>query len=134
MPSFLLQKHFGTIKKNKHLMTYLIVALAIILGALANIFIKLGGQGMPSVNSIQSLITIATNRNLLIGILLFIISFPFYTLAIQRLHINIGFPLITSLTFFIIALASFFVFKHPLTTGNLFGILLIIAGLWFVAK
>ena len=115
-------------------MTYIEVILAIILGAAANILIKLSGQDTSTSYSIANFTKLLTNRALLAGIALFVISFPFYTLAIQKLHVNIGFPLITSATFFIIAIASIIVFKHPLTTANILGMLLIIAGLWFVAK
>ncbi len=106
-------------------MTTILVLLSIVTGALGNVLIKMGTQRLPE---------IFTNAPLISGVLLMVIMFPFYTLALQRMNLAVALPLITSGQFLVVVLISYFFLKEPLTLMNFFGILLLIAGLWLVAQ
>lgn len=108
-------------------MPYFSLAIAIIAGALGNIFIKLGSKGIPSTP-----LAMLTSPLVLIGIVLLVGSFPFYSMVLQKLPLSVGFPLVTSSSFLLVVVISYFFLKEPLTLINLFGILLLIAGLFLV--
>lgn len=115
--------------------TYLIVTLAIIVGALGNFLIKIGSKSLPTsgING-EALLKIITNIPLLFGIVCLFASFPFYSMTLQRLNLSIAFPLVQNITFAILLLLSYFFLRESLTLANFLGIVLIMVGLILAAK
>ena len=114
--------------------TIFLIAISILAGAFGNILIKIGSKNLPTVIDGTIVQKVLTNPSLVVGVLLMAAMFPFYTLALQRMSLSVAFPLITSSTFLVVALISYFFLKEPLTFVNILGILLLIAGLWLVAQ
>lgn len=110
-------------------MPYFSLAIAILAGTFGNIFIKLGGSGASS-----NPLAILGQPWTLAGVALLTGSFPFYSIVIQKLPLSLAFPLITSTTFVLVILISYFFLKEPLTLVNILGILLLIAGLFLAAQ
>ncbi|MBI4268509.1 cation transporter [Candidatus Uhrbacteria bacterium] len=110
-------------------MPYLSLTIAIIAGALGNILIKIGSKGLS-----ENPLAILSSPLSLLGIAFLVASFPFYSQVLQRLPLSLAFPLVTSATFILVAGASVFVFKEPLTFTHFLGMLLVIAGLFLVAQ
>ena len=110
-------------------MFYLALAITILAGTFGNLLIKLGSSGLPS-----NPLAIIAQPKVLGGVLLLTLSFPFYSMVIQKLPLSVAFPLITSSTFVLVVLISYFFLKEPLTVPNFLGILLLIAGLFLVAQ
>lgn len=113
--------------------TFLFTALAILGGAFGNILIKLSAKNIPQGFSFENILKIFTQPLLLFGILLMIGSFPFYSLALQRLPLSVGVPILLIGTFIVVLIASFFFLKEPLTLANWIGIIVLIVGLWLVS-
>lgn len=105
------------------------LAIAIVAGALGNILIKIGSRGLS-----DHPLAILSSPISLIGIVVLIASFPFYSQVLQKLPLSTAFPLVTSSSFILAALVSYFFLKEPLTAMNFFGMLLVIAGLFLVAQ
>lgn len=110
--------------------TLLILAIAVLTGALGNVLLKIGTRALPSSFDIAKMIS---NPLLIIGILVMIGSFPFYTLTLQRMSLGIAVPLLSSLTFLVVLVVSYFWLKEPLTLTNFFGILVLIVGIALLA-
>ncbi|MBI4239753.1 EamA family transporter [Candidatus Uhrbacteria bacterium] len=113
------------------MLTTLILAIAVLTGALGNVLLKIGTRALPSTLDIGKILS---NPMLIIGVLVMISSFPFYTLTLQRMSLGIAVPLLSSLTFLAVLVISYFVLKEPLTLTNFFGILVLIAGIWLIAQ
>lgn len=115
--------------------TPLVVLIAILAGAIGNTLVKVGSAQVPPFSLEPSVILkLISNPALMGGVFLLVASFPLYAAALQRLPLSTAFPLITSLTFVIAALLSWFFLKESLTLTNILGILLLIASLWLIAK
>lgn len=105
------------------------LVIAILAGTFGNILMKLGSKNLP-----ESPLSILSSPLSLLGIALLAISFPFYSMVIQKLPLSVAFPLVTSSTLVLVVVISYFFLKEPLTFVNIFGILLLIAGLFLVAQ
>ncbi len=115
--------------------TSLLVIIAILGGAVGNTLIKMGTSQIPALSFEMTTISRAiSNPSLVVGLILLLASFPLYTASLQRLPLNVAFPLITSGTFVIAAILSYFFLKESLTLVNIAGIFLLIIGLWLVSK
>lgn len=110
-------------------MPYFALAIAILAGTFGNILIKLGSAGASS-----NPLAIVSQPATLAGLALLTGSFPFYSMVIQKLPLSLAFPLVTSTTFVLVVLISYFFLKEPLTIVNILGILLLIAGLFLVSQ
>lgn len=115
--------------------TYIIVALAIAMGALGNFFIKIGSKALPTTAlSTENILKIATNIPLIIGIICLFASFPFYSMTMQRMNLGIAFPLVQNVTFAVLLVLSYFFLRESLTLINFLGIILIMVGLILAAR
>lgn len=114
--------------------TFVLVTISILAGALGNVLIKIGTKTLPQTLDGSIVQKVLSNPSLILGVLLMVGMFPFYTLALQRMSLSVAFPLITSATFIVVALISYSFLKEPLTLVNILGILLLVAGLWLVAQ
>jgi|GEM_PF-1009155 len=114
--------------------TFLFVTLAILGGSIGNILIKLSAKNLPQTFSFDTVLKIFTQPLFLLGILLMVGSFPFYSLALQRLPLNVGVPILLIGTFIVVLVASYFFFHEPLTLTNWLGIIVLILGLLLVAQ
>lgn len=113
--------------------TFLVLLLNVFVGGLANVFLKIGADRLPSLNFGSSL-KFFSDPFILLGILLFTINFPLYGLALQRMKLGVAFPLVTSLTFVLVIVISAFYLKESFTLWQLFGVALLGIGLWLLAK
>lgn len=115
--------------------TYIIVALTITMGALGNFFIKIGSKALPTTAlSAENIMKIATNIPLILGIIFLFASFPFYSMTMQRLNLNIAFPLVQNVTFALLLALSYLFLRESLTLVNFLGIVLIMVGLVLAAR
>jgi small multidrug resistance pump len=114
--------------------TVIPLALAIFIGALGNVLLKVGTSKIPALTiSLDTVAKIITNPALIIGILCMIGSFPFYTMAIQKLPLSVAVPLLSGATFVVVAIISAIFLKESLTIVNVIGIVIIIIGIVLAA-
>ena len=114
---------------------YIILALAITLNALANIFMKVAMRDQESTTGILPMVTQAlTNPVLFLGIVSFGLALVAYCYVLSKVNLSIAYPLMTSLGFLIVILVSWLYLGETITKIQIVGFSLIIAGVWMVAR
>ncbi len=117
-------------------MIYVILGLAIIFNAVANILIKLGMSKVtlgPEFNALQMIITMLTNLYVISGIISFGLALVLYSYVLNKINLSIAYPLMTSLGYAIVVSFSVLFFKETLALYQIIGLILIISGVWMVA-
>ncbi len=115
--------------------TYLVLSLAIILNALANILMKVAMLKQEKTTNIITLVTQSlTNPVLLLGIVSFGLALVAYCFVLAKINLSIAYPLMTSLGFLIVILASWLFLGENITKIQIVGFTCIIAGVWMVAR
>jgi len=115
--------------------TYTVLSLAIILNALANILMKVAMRTQVKTTGIIKMTTqFFTNPVLFLGIFSFALALVAYCYVLSRLNLSIAYPLMTSLGFLIVILASWLFLGEAITRIQMIGFAFIIAGVWMVAR
>jgi len=113
-------------------MGYVFLTLALVLNAVANILMKVGSGNLHYFTEYGIIEGLLKNYVLIIGIILFALNVMFYVLALSKINLSIGYPVMTSGGLVIISAVSYFFLKEAITPYQLFGLLLIFAGILFV--
>ncbi|SET56736.1 DMT family transporter [Thorsellia anophelis] len=113
-------------------MKWIILVLGILTNASASVLIKmaLGPSSKPI--SLAKPMLIATNWQLLLGVLLYGIAFILYVIALAKFPLNIAHPVLTAGALASVALCSFFIFKETFYWSTLLGLMLIIFGVLLI--
>ena len=115
--------------------TYIVLSLAIILNALANILMKVAMRKQGNTTEVVEMVTQAlTNPTLFLGILSFALALAGYCYVLSKLNLSIAYPLMTSLGFLIVILASWLFLGETITKIQIVGFICITAGVWMVAR
>lgn len=115
--------------------TPLLIIIAILAGSFSNVLIKIGTGQIPAVSvSWGSLVKIATNPYIVVGVFLTVVTFPAYTAIYQRMTLGQAFPLITSSMFLVATLVSALFLKEALTPLNYLGIVVVVLGIWLMTR
>jgi multidrug transporter EmrE-like cation transporter len=113
----------------------ILLILAIVLNASANVSIKIGMLKVGETDSLISLIRRAlTQPILLLGVALFALALFAYCMVLIRLRLCVAYPIMVSMSLVIVVLASFFIIKETITLIQIIGFLVTIAGVWMVAR
>lgn len=113
---------------------YIVLSLAIILNALANILMKVAMRKQDKTTEIIEMVTQSlSNPTLFLGILFFALALVAYCYVLSKLNLSIAYPLMTSLGFLIVISASWFFLGEAITKIQIIGFICIIAGVWMVA-
>lgn len=112
-------------------MAYVFLALAFTLNALGNILLKVGAtRGLTLSGPFLSLIT--ANWQLILGLVLFASNVVFYMLALKSLPISVAYPVMVLMGFILINAYALTALHETLAPLQIFGYILMIAGLMFV--
>jgi len=113
----------------------LILCFAIVANATANILIKVGmnrvGEGKGLLPTVMSG---ALQPAIIFGIVFFVLALAAYTYVLSRINLSIAYPIMTSMGFVLVILVSWLFLKETVTLYQLLGFVLIIAGVWLVAR
>lgn len=115
-------------------MRWIILVIAIFLNALANILIKIGVRDKIIKFDFKSLLELIVNPAIILGILCFILALGAYGYVLTRMNLSIAYPLMTSIGFMIVILASWLILKEAITLVQIIGFIFILSGVWMVAK
>lgn len=115
-------------------MNWMILGIAIFLNALANVLIKIGVMGKGIKVNIKVLITLITTPAIVGGILSFVLALGAYGYVLSKMNLSIAYPIMTSIGFMIVTLASCLILKESITPIQVVGFLVILSGVWMVAK
>ena len=115
--------------------TYSVLTLAIILNALANILMKVAMRKQGTTTEVMEMVSQAfTNPTLFLGIFSFALALAGYCYVLSKLNLSIAYPLMTSLGFLIVILASWLFLGETITKIQIVGFICITAGVWMVAR
>jgi len=115
--------------------TYFVLSLAIVLNAVANILMKVAMlKQEKTTDAIKLVIQSLTNPILFLGILSFALALVAYCYVLAKLNLSIAYPLMTTLGFIIVILASWLFLGETITKIQIIGFISIIAGVWMVAR
>ncbi len=120
-------------------MQYIFLVTALVLNASANILIKIGAERAEAANLgsmplIEQGLTLASNWQLIVGLILFASNVVFYALALKDINLSIAYPIMTSGGFLIISLFSVFFLREHLTPIQIGGIAMIALGIAMLAS
>ncbi|HID10182.1 MAG TPA: small multidrug resistance protein [Candidatus Latescibacteria bacterium] len=113
-----------------------VLALAICLNALANIMIKVGmlrTRGMRL--ELGSLLRdFALNPAVALGAFSFALALVCYGYVLSRMNLSVAYPIMTSMGYAIVVLASVVLLGEHLSPVQVIGLIAIVAGVWLVAS
>jgi multidrug transporter EmrE-like cation transporter len=119
--------------------TIILLACSILTTVFAQLLLKKGMSLLGSLNfswnNFFGLISqIFHNIWLASGLLLFGVSFLFWLFVISRVKLSMVYPISTSLNFILITFFSWLFLREQLSLAQFFGIMVIIAGIFILAK
>ncbi len=115
-------------------MSYIILILAITFNAVANILMKVGMlKEKQGTNLVDLLLNMLLNPVLIVGIICFAIGLAAYCFVLTKLNLSVAYPIMTSVGYVIVIIASWLFLKETITLIQIAGFTFIIAGVWMVA-
>lgn len=115
-------------------MNWIVLSIAVFFNALANILVKVGVVDKNCQLNISTLREVITKPSIIGGILSFIFALMAYGYVLSKMNLSVAYPLMTSIGFGIITLASYFLFKESISPIQVIGFLFILSGVWMVGK
>jgi multidrug transporter EmrE-like cation transporter len=116
-------------------MTYVIFAIAIVLNAVANILMKVGALKPKEATQITDFfLNMISNPLIISGVVCFALGLAAYNYVLIKTNLSVAYPVMTSVGYVIVVLASWLFLKETITLIQLTGIALIITGVWLVAS
>lgn len=119
------------------MLIYIVLTVAIVLNALANIFMKVGMNkvgGLGDGSILEWFITMITNPFVFLGLSCFGIALVAYNYVLSQLNLSIAYPLMTSIGYCIVIVVSWLFLQEKIVPIQIAGFSLIIAGVWMVAR
>jgi multidrug transporter EmrE-like cation transporter len=115
-----------------------LVLTGVMLNAAAQLLLKAGSRAIAGVpfslaNGWTLAERIALNPPILGGLALYVVSVVFWILALSRVDVSIAYPML-SIGYIVTALAGWLLFSEAFGAARVAGILIIIAGVWLVAR
>ncbi|HEY4973219.1 MAG TPA: SMR family transporter [Steroidobacteraceae bacterium] len=115
-----------------------LVLTGVLLNAAAQLLLKAGSRAIAGVsfsaaNAWTLAERIALNPPILAGLALYVVSVVFWILALSRVDVSIAYPML-SVGYIVTALAGWLLFSEALSATRVAGILIIIVGVWLVAR
>ena len=111
--------------------------ISVLLGAVGQIFVKIGAQHLElaftSDHLLQSLITIVKNGPVMLGMVLYGLSFVLWVKVLSKVELSYAYPLV-SLGYIVIMVFSYFYFKEEISFYRAIGVSFIAIGVVFVAR
>ena len=116
----------------ERMITVMLVVLGIATNATASVLIKYAM--MPERNvSILEPVSIIVNVPLWFGLLFFCVAFLIYAFILQRLPLNVSYPILTSGSITLVSILSVFFFDEAVTVEKIVGVMLIIIGVTLIS-
>lgn len=112
----------------------IMLIMAIVANALANVLVKLGATSLGSEKKLSAFI-VSSLKNVYIwsGLVCFGLAFVFYTIVLTRNKLSVAYPVMTSVGFIIVSLFSHFLFREDFSVMKIVGVAIIAVGIWIVS-
>lgn len=116
-------------------MTILLLVLAIIFNATANILMKLGAMKIKIFElSMTGIKEYVLNPYVVLGVLSFGVALVLYTYVLSKMNLSVAYPLMTATGFLLVTTFSAFYLKEALIMPQILGMILVVGGLWLIAR
>jgi len=114
---------------------YLILGCAIVCNAVANILIKVGMMKVSKATDMIAMIKGAMfSPAIIAGISFFVFALGGYSYILSKLNLSVAYPIMTSVGYMIVVLASWLFLHETITFIQIVGFCLILSGVWCVAQ
>lgn len=110
-------------------MGYIFLIIAMLLNATANILMKIGSGNLSYFTEYGIVQGLLKNYLLIIGVFLFALNVMFYVLALSKINLSVGYPIMAIGGLSIITLVSYFFLKEAISPLQLIGLILILGGI-----
>lgn len=114
---------------------YLLIVISIVLGAFAQIAMKLGSSQVAAegMNLTAQLLKYFTNIPILSGFLLYALSAVVWIFALSRVPLSIAYPMVAS-SYVLVVFLSWLIFHEPVSVMRILGLAIIVAGVIIIAN
>jgi len=118
---------------------FLLLGISVSLSVTAHLLLKkgitlIGKLDFSLVNFIGLIFQIFQNTYLLLGLFFFATASFFWLFALSKIQLNIMYPISIGLSFSLITIASWFLFKEYLSFYQILGIVVIFFGVFLLLK
>jgi len=115
-------------------MPYLFFAISVLSTVMAHLCFKRGVLKLGEINfSFSGLLHIIQNSWILLGGVLFVISFLTWLAIISKLQLNVAYPIIISIEAVLVSSASWLLFHEYLSWVQILGIVCVILGIILIS-
>lgn len=119
---------------NSNLQSLGLVLSSVAFGAVGQLVLKAGMNSLGGVQfSVETLVRMATNPLLLVGIGIFIVSTLLWLLALAKADLSFAYPFL-SLTYMAVLVGGALLFHEQVTLMRVLGFAVIVTGVWIVAR
>ena len=115
----------------------LYIALNVIFNSFASVLIKHAVSDTLSNSSglgFSKMVRLVISPSFLVGLVLFGLSLLAYSLTLQRMKLNVAYPLTVTLCVILVTIISKVDLKEPLTAHQIFGTLVVVSGVWLIVR
>ena len=115
---------------------YILLVLFTLSNTAGGLLMKVGSQKVPFGEGepiIKTLLSMATNWHLVLGVAFYGFSFVLSTLVYTKISLNVAYPVMMASSFLLISIASVVFFKESFIPVQILGSILVIAGIVMVA-
>jgi len=114
-------------------MNYLLLAGSMILAIAGQLFLKGGVMASSLSLNFNSIITTLFSPKVFLGFTLYGISSIIWLFALKKFPLSVAYPAL-SMTYIVVVLFSYLLFKEPLTANKIIGMLLIVGGVFILFR
>ena len=117
------------------LLSYVLLAVAVLFNGVANVLMKAGMRDAPEVSGAGAMIKHYLHSwPVIVGLFLFALNVIAYTQALSKIPLSTAYPVMVSLTGVIVISGSMMFFKEEISWVQWLGFALIIGGVICIAK
>ena len=113
-------------------MSYIFLVIAFVLNATANILLKTGALKGVTYHGLSFGQIMSQNAIAIVGLFFFALNAVFYFMALRSVPISVAYPVMVVMSLLLINAYAIFTLKEQVTTLQLIGYALIIAGIVLV--
>jgi multidrug transporter EmrE-like cation transporter len=107
---------------------------SVVSGAIGQLVLKAGMKELgPLQLSAETLVRMATNPLVIVGIAIFAVSTVLWLLALMKADLSFAFPFL-SLTYIVVLFGGTVLFHEEVTLARVIGFAVIVIGVWIVAR
>lgn len=117
------------------ILSYVLLAVAVLFNGIANVLMKAGMQNAPDVSGAGAMIKHYLHSwPVIVGLFLFALNVIAYTQALSKIPLSVAYPIMVSLTGVIVISGSMMLFKEEISWFQWLGFALILGGVVCISK